>query len=544
MKNSWRECRRLPSFAATLGIAAAVLAASIIPAEAQSPTSPYPTGEWPESLAVGDFDGNGTLDLAVTNLGSDNVSVLLGFGDGTFAAAQSYLSGIMPTSVATADFTGDGILDLAVSNFHTYVPPPPDPDNPPPDNIRERDGEYVFFLPGIGDGTFERVTNRLPDPNMPEDHHFEVQVQGRPWSIAAGDLDGNGTPDLAVTHLDSDSVSAILLSPELFQKGYVEVGADVRRLTAGDGPTYVAVSDVDDDDALDLVAANRFSDDVSVLLGAGDGTFADQQRFAAGNWPSSIAVSDFDGNGTLDLAVTNFWSGDVSMLPGAGDGTFADQQRVALGDWPSSVAVADFDGNSTADLTVASFGYGNGHVSMLLGLGDGTFADQQLLESGSGPRAVTVADFDDNGTPDIAIANSRSDNVSVVSVRLNYSTQDNDGDGYSQAEGDCDDGNVYAHPGASEICGNDVDENCQGSAPACESCSQLDPDCETWLDRFDIDGSGRIDGFDLASFSRFFPANRCTSPTYDRRGDFDLDCAVDGFDHNRFGESFGMTCPP
>src|SRR5215467_7993313 len=77
----------------------------------------FDAGRAPESVAVGDFNGDGTPDLAVANIGSNNVSVLLGNGDGSFQAAQDFGAGIWPISVAVGDFNGDGKPDLAVANY-------------------------------------------------------------------------------------------------------------------------------------------------------------------------------------------------------------------------------------------------------------------------------------------------------------------------------------------------------------------------------------------------------------------------------------------
>ena len=76
----------------------------------------FGAGSFPQSVAVGDFNGDGKFDLAVANSGSNNVSVLLGNGDGSFQAARSFGAGSTPRSVAVGDFNGDGVQDLAVAN--------------------------------------------------------------------------------------------------------------------------------------------------------------------------------------------------------------------------------------------------------------------------------------------------------------------------------------------------------------------------------------------------------------------------------------------
>ncbi|MBW4968464.1 VCBS repeat-containing protein, partial [Pseudoalteromonas sp. CR1] len=90
---------------------------------------------------------------------------------------------------------------------------------------------------------------------------------------------------------------------------------------------------------------NRNSDDVSVLLGRGDGTFEEQRRFAVGDRPYSVQVADVNGDGQFDLVTNNRYSGDVSVLLGRGDGTFEDQLRFDVGEYPFSVQVADMNGD-------------------------------------------------------------------------------------------------------------------------------------------------------------------------------------------------------
>jgi len=111
------------------------------------------------------------------------------------------------------------------------------------------------------------------------------------------------------------------------------------------------------DGFLDLVTASFNSDDVSVLLGAGDGTFGAVATFAAGIGvtPYSVAIDDLDGDGFLDLVTANFFSDDVSVLLGAGDGTFGAAATFAAGDGSTSVAIDDLDGDGFLDLVTANF---------------------------------------------------------------------------------------------------------------------------------------------------------------------------------------------
>src|SRR5437899_2425683 len=145
----------------------------------------YAVGANPVSAAVGDFNGDGHLDLAVANGGTNRtpagtVSILLGKGDGTFGAAQSYAIGNNPTAVAVGDFDGDGHLDLAVTNGGSYP------------NYQGS----VSVLLGKGDGTFGVAKSYATGS-------YSV-------AVAVGDFNGDRLPDLAVANSDSGTVTVVL----------------------------------------------------------------------------------------------------------------------------------------------------------------------------------------------------------------------------------------------------------------------------------------------------------------------------------------------
>ena len=131
-------------------------------------------------------------------------------------------------------------------------------------------------------------------------------------------------------------------------------------------PEFMAIGDLDGDGTPDLAVANRDSNTVSVLLGNGDGTFQPLQNYATESLSFSVAIDDLNGDGTPDLAVANFNSNIVSVLLGNGDGTFQARQNFATGSDPRSVAIGDFDGDGTPDLAVANSG--SNSVSVLLNL--------------------------------------------------------------------------------------------------------------------------------------------------------------------------------
>ncbi len=346
----------------------------------------YGVGTNPTSVAVGDLDSDGRLDLAVTNNGPDNVSVLRGNGNGTFVAKSSRPAvGSNPYSVAISDFDSDGKQDLAVANSGS---------------------SSVSLLRGNDTGTFALASTST--------------VGTYPISIAVGDLDFDGIDDLAVANTDSDNVSVLLGDGD----GTFATAVNYLVETS---PRSVVIGDFDSDGIDDLAVANTNSNNVSVLLGDGDGTFTEESSESpfttgAGSNPMSLAVGDFDSDGRQDLAIANNGTAAVLVVGGNGDGTFDTLTSLGLSTGPRSVAVSDFDSNGTQDLAVAT--YGANRVYLRSGNGNGTFGVPPTTPStgtGTGPISVAVGDFNSDGTHDMAVANYTSSNVSVL---LNVPTGD------------------------------------------------------------------------------------------------------------------------
>ncbi len=136
-------------------------------------------------------------------------------------------------------------------------------------------------------------------------------------------------------------------------------------------------------------------------------------NYGAGTQPLSVAVDDFNGDGKPDLAVANYYgSNNVSILLGVGNGTFNAAVNYGAGTQPRSVAVDDFNGDGKPDLAVAN--YGSNDVSILLGVGNGTFNAAVDYGAGTQPRSVAVGDFNGDGAPDLAVANEGNNNVSIL----------------------------------------------------------------------------------------------------------------------------------
>jgi hypothetical protein len=304
----------------------------------------YAAGSEAMSLAVGDLNGDGILDLVVVNHNSGTVSVFLGNGDGTFQSQVTYATGSGPMSAAVGDFNGDGIPDLAVTNMW---------------------GNTVSVLLGNGDGTFRTQVA------------YATGIY--PVSVAVGDFNGDGILDLAVTNSGSGTISVFLGNGD---------GSFQSQITyaTGFGGESVAVGDFNGDGILDLAIANDNAGTISVLLGKGNGSFQSQVTYATGVTPMSVAVGDFNGDGIPDLAISNESSSTVSILLGKGDGTFQSQVSYATGAYPYSVAVGDFNGDGIPDLAVANAGAGT--VSALMGSQVAAFSVNGVSVPGSGTHNI------------------------------------------------------------------------------------------------------------------------------------------------------------
>jgi len=324
----------------------------------------------PEYIAVADFNGDGILDLAVPNVNQNTVTVFLGDGDGTFTAtATSPATGDAPESITVGDFNGDGIPDMAAANVCGNDP-----------SCQSLAGTVTILL-GNGDGTF------TASPSSPA-------TGVDPDSIAVGDFNGDGIPDLAVANLwgtvigDETGTVTVLLG-----NGDGTFTATATSPETGANPGFVAVGDFNGDGISDLAVSNNASDDLTILLGNGDGTFVTAANPPTGSAPVGIAVGDFNEDGIPDLAVANNAAETLTVLLGNGNGTFSTETTVSVGgEGSKAVAVADFNGDGVPDLAVQSFGIPTGEAEVLLTANYTATASNSLdLPSGTGIQQVIAS---------------------------------------------------------------------------------------------------------------------------------------------------------
>jgi hypothetical protein len=238
--------------------------------------------------------------------------------------------------------------------------------------------------------------------------------------VTLGDVNGDGKLDIITANRRSDNAS-VLLNTTVSGSTTPTFAAQVP-YTTGDNPYSVTLGDVNGDGILDTITANRDSDTASVLLGNGNGTFGINTDFATGDQPKSVTLGDVNGDGILDIITGNVGSNTASVLLGNGNGTFqASLTALATGIDPRSVTLGDVNGDGRLDIITAN--RDSYTASVLLGNGNGTFQTQVDFATGTKPISVTLGDVNGDGRLDIITANYGSNNASVLLNSIAFNGQ-------------------------------------------------------------------------------------------------------------------------
>ena len=337
------------------------------------PTTTIALDGSPTAIAVADFNGDGNLDLAVTEqrlvsgVETGAVAVFLGGGGGTFGSQAIYSVGDDPEALAVGDANADHRTDLIVAN---------------------NGSNDVSVLMNLGGGMFA------------SEQRFDTG--SAPTALALADFDSDGTLDIATADSGSDDIRI------LRGRGDGDFVLD-DPFRAGTGPVSLADGDFNRDGFLDVVTVNPVADTLSILLNRGDGTFVAGAVYATGAQPKNVAVGDLNGDGRLDLVVTDSGSDAISVYLGLGDGTFTPERRIAVGFAPDALTLADLNNDGHLDLVLV--GPSGTTVAVFLGLGDGGFGAPTTYSvgpAGFGLNApsIVAADFNGDGRLDLAIDNS------------------------------------------------------------------------------------------------------------------------------------------
>lgn len=326
----------------------------------------------PDAIAVGDFNHDGKLDLAVVDL---DVTILLGNGDGTFREGAQYTIPTAENAIVTADLRKIGVLDLVVTS---------------------RLSQDVYVLLGNGDGTFQ-------DP-------VAFPTVGYPLSdVEVDDFTSDGKLDIITCTGVTGTGAFVDVLPG---NGDGTFGSAISTAIPNNiGCAAFGVGRFTSSSNLDLAIAGEFgSGGLDIMLGNGDGTFQPFGFYQIFNAPIGVAVADFSKDGNQDIGISSA-SGGLVVLLGNGDGTFqppTTYQTPSLG----PVVAADLSGKGNTDL-VAPSGTPNG-VAVFWGNGDGTFQPYVFFPAEKGDEYVAVGDF--NGDLKLDLVNAAFFEDKVVTL--------------------------------------------------------------------------------------------------------------------------------
>jgi hypothetical protein len=345
-------------------------------------------GNAPVAVVAGDFTDNGDQDLAVADEVNHTVTILLGNGAGSFTQGAVLTLSAPPTQIITGDFNGDGKPDLAVASS--------------PGNSNA--GTTVTVFLNEGDDTW----------SLGEATTIETGVgTTEPIQIAAGNFNGDGHLDIVATEYSNSEVA--------FLAG-TGTGTFATPVTYSvpSAPTAIAIGDFNGDGNEDVAVTE--GSEVDVLNGSGTGTFsAGSQTSITGTGATAIATAFLSGDTKPDLVVGSS-DGTVSLLTNAGSSFSVTSTALAAGGI-TGLATADFNLDGLQDVAAvdggSSFLPGADDVSVVTGATGGTNGGVTSFATGSYPQGIAVADFNNDGKPDIAAVN---EGAGTVSILLNNTT--------------------------------------------------------------------------------------------------------------------------
>lgn len=273
---------------------------------------------YPNELVARDFDNDGNLDIATIRSATNQISLFLGTGGGSFlSTGVTNVVGTQPAGLISSDFNNDGKVDLAVTNIGT---------------------KNVSVLLGTGFGSFNSAIN------------FSTPL-GIPKSITSGDFNNDGKKDLAI---GIQTVSVAHKMAIFIGDGLGNFTAGANYVVSNNFPNSSATSDFNADGKLDIVCGKGGGTFVGVFLGLGSGTFNNEVTYntLGGQSSTNVLCGDYNADGIVDIAAGCYSTNEVSVLLGNGGGGFNTALKYPAGVHPMSATSADFNNDGKLDIAV------------------------------------------------------------------------------------------------------------------------------------------------------------------------------------------------
>ena len=274
------------------------------------------------SVAIGDFNNDSRPDIAVANDQDNDVSVLLGLGDGSFKNQSTYPVGYFPSSIGVGDLNNDSLIDIVV--------------------INQRGDDVTVLLGSYALGFVKRST-------------LMTSNRSRPQSLVVADFNNDGLMDVGVANSLISNIGIFLSNGNLSFSDQM-----ISAISPYTSSCSISTGDFNNDTRVDVAFGICYSENVGVLLGYGNGSFSSLTVYSTRSKSSrySLTVRDIDNDGQADILIANYDSSSLGVLLGYGNGSFASVILFPLeyGSNPFSIIVGDFNKDRKLDIGLANNG--------------------------------------------------------------------------------------------------------------------------------------------------------------------------------------------